>query len=184
MTNLMPFDEINALENYLQQIFEKQGTISVINKDEIADLMFDLYIISYLNGTEQVNMELDVSVSPNPQKMQNTIFKKYNNTDFLQRVYEYIKSDNLQGLIRVIETDTHRIYNSAAFNAAKEVGAKFKTWNCLFINSRDTHEYLHETSVGIDEMFFTYLGDGALFPGEFGIAGEDCNCNCWLTYKM
>lgn len=47
---------------------------------------------------------------------------------------------------------------------------------------RDTHDYLEGMSVGIDEEFYTYDGDHALYPGGFENAQNNVNCRCFLTY--
>ena len=48
---------------------------------------------------------------------------------------------------------------------------------------RDTHDYLEGVEVGLDDEFYTYLGNKAMFPGQFGVAEEDVNCRCWVTFK-
>ena len=49
--------------------------------------------------------------------------------------------------------------------------------------SRDTHIYLDGVDAPIDGEFYTFKGNSAMFPGQFGVAEEDCNCLCWVTYS-
>lgn len=86
-------------------------------------------------------------------------------------------------IMRIADTDSHRVYNESGFNTAKLGGAKTKTWICHFHNSRDWHIYLHKTTIPIDSEFYTYLGNHALYPGQFGVAEEDCNCICTLEFS-
>jgi hypothetical protein len=52
-----------------------------------------------------------------------------------------------------------------------------KEWLAAFQNTRDTHAELNGVVVGISELFVNSAGS-AMFPGDFGIASEDCGCMC------
>lgn len=94
----------------------------------------------------------------------------------------FIDEATIADIMRIADTESHRLYNSGAFDVAKANGAKSKQWVCTFHNSRDTHIYLHGITVGIDDEFYTENGS-AQFPGQFGVPEEDCNCLCYLKYS-
>ena len=48
---------------------------------------------------------------------------------------------------------------------------------------RDLHDYLDGMTIPIDAEFYTYNGDHAYYPSQFGVAEEDCNCRCWVTFS-
>ena len=87
-------------------------------------------------------------------------------------------------LMRIAETEAHRDSNEAAYVTATKAGAQTKTWHCMMLpTSRDTHIYLNGTTAPIDGEFYSYMGGSTQFPGQWGIAEEDVNCLCWLTYS-
>jgi hypothetical protein len=53
----------------------------------------------------------------------------------------------------------------------------------MLSTSRDTHIYLNGVSAPIDGEFYSFKGGSTQFPGEWGIAEEDVNCLCWLTFE-
>lgn len=88
---------------------------------------------------------------------------------------------------RIARTEGHRIANSAAFDAqekAKEKGADVvKQWDAtLDGRTRLTHRELDGQIREIDESF-EIAGHKAMFPGNFGIPSEDCNCRCQLLQR-
>ena len=89
-----------------------------------------------------------------------------------------------ESITRIAETEMHRIANTAALDTAKKAGAKTKTWHCMMLpTSRDTHIYLNGVTAPIDGEFYSFKGGKTQFPGQWGIAEEDINCLCWLTFS-
>lgn len=164
---------------------------------KICDDILELLLIAYTYGCEDVNEMLGTKIAPTYREMDDSIHRKVAGKDFEERVSEYIDqftdameadtptlvSPPIEEIVRIADTDTHRVYNEAGFTTAKLGGATDKTWVCTFHNSRDTHIYLHDTTLPIDAEFYTYLGNHAMFPGEFGVAEEDCNCLCYCKYS-
>lgn len=209
--NLLPTDEINALRTKVESILidlqigvktKKQA------KKEICDDLLELLLIAYTYGCEDVNEMLGTQIAPTYDEMRESIYRKIAGEDFEQRVGQYIQEFSdameyadehattapgeeipkvptppLSDIMRIADTDSHRVYNEAGYTTAKQGGATTKKWVCHFHNSRDTHIYLHDTEVPIDAEFYTFLGNHAMFPGEFGVAYEDCNCECTVEYR-
>lgn len=89
-----------------------------------------------------------------------------------------------EAITRIAETEAHRIANQAAYETAKASGATEKTWHCMMLpTSRDTHIYLDGVTAPIDGEFYSFKGGSTQFPGQWGIAEEDVNCLCWLTFS-
>lgn len=101
--------------------------------------------------------------------------------------------------VNVVRTEGHRVREAATNDAAnksdkifKEAGSLYrgvKTWRNLGDEAvRETPEANHVEMDGVtvlqDEKF--KLSSGALtdHPGASGVAAEDCNCRCYLSYDI
>lgn len=179
MNNLMPFDEINALKEYLIAI-EKNG--KRINPDEAADLLEDLLIVSYVDGVDAVNEAFGIKAKPDSAKLDASIRKKVGDDTAEGRVRKYAESGDIQSIIRVIETDSHRVYNAGAYDTASSNGVKaMKKWVTARDDKvRDTHDYLEGVSVPLESDFYTYDSDHAPYPGAFEKAENNVNCRCGI----
>ena len=90
--------------------------------------------------------------------------------------------------LRIAKTEGHRIQQEATYNVqqrAIEKGADVvKQWDStLDGKTRHTHRALDGQIVGVDEYFKSESGYKALYPGNFGIPSEDCNCRCCLLQR-
>lgn len=91
----------------------------------------------------------------------------------------------VERIMRVVETDSHRVYNEAMWNVAKEAESRgyvvYKEWECMMLpTSRETHIYLNGEIKLLNEEFFSYDGDYALHPGGFLFPENNINCLCRL----
>lgn len=85
---------------------------------------------------------------------------------------------------RIIDTEAHRDYNTGVYDAAKESGMPNLRKKWVTMNDdrvRDTHEYLEGVVVGLDDAFFTYDGDSAMYPGGFNDPSNNVNCRCGIS---
>lgn len=57
-------------------------------------------------------------------------------------------------------------------------------WSKGFAKKGANHMILHGQTVLADEEFDLKDGNKAMAPGVTGIAGHDCNCRCYASYKM
>ena len=90
--------------------------------------------------------------------------------------------------LRIAKTEGHRIQCESAYNVqvrAKEKGADIvKQWDStLDGKTRPTHRLLDGQIVDVDGYFKSDSGYKALYPGDFGIPSEDCNCRCALLQR-
>lgn len=90
--------------------------------------------------------------------------------------------------LRIAKTEGHRIQCESAYNVqvrAKEKGADVvKQWDStLDGKTRPTHRLLDGQIVDVDGYFKSDSGYKALYPGDFGVPSEDCNCRCALLQR-
>lgn len=90
--------------------------------------------------------------------------------------------------LRIAKTEGHRIQCESAYNVqlrAKEKGADIvKQWDStLDVKTRPTHRLLDGQIVDVNGYFKSDSGYKALYPGDFGVPSEDCNCRCCLLQR-
>lgn len=183
--NVMPFEELNILKASLPQHFENGKIKSKEDLDEILDMLEDLFLLAYANGVESTNLSLSSNVEPTLDDVFKTIDKKVAGKTWRDRVEDYYSNGGTEAdIVRIAETESHRDTNEAAYRTAKAAGATTKTWHCMMLpTSRDTHIYLDGVNAPIDGEFYSFKGGSTQFPGQWGIAEEDVNCLCWLTFS-
>lgn len=87
----------------------------------------------------------------------------------------------------IARTDGHRVLEASAEDArqtAKARGADVvKQWDATMDgNTRDTHRQLDGQIRETNEPF-TLGSKSAMYPGDFGLPEEDCNCRCIATTR-
>ena len=103
---------------------------------------------------------------------------------YRDRIQTQLDEDSLEGLLRIIDTEAHRDYNTGIYDCGKKSAIpnlQKQWWTMADGRVRDTHDYLHGTKVGLDDRFYTFDGDSALAPGGFGDPTNNVNCRCWIT---
>ena len=179
----MPFDEMNRFEATLRERFA-DGKLVKEDEEDIIDEMLDLFLLAYAQGNSVTNANLSSDWMPTVDDVMKTIDAKVAGKTWRERVEEYFSSGGTgEDLARIATTEAHRIANQAAYETAKAAGATEKTWHCMMLpTSRDTHIYLDGVTAPIDGEFYSFKGGSTMYPGQWGIAEEDVNCLCWLTY--
>ena len=87
-------------------------------------------------------------------------------------------------LVRIIETESHRIANESALNTAGKAGATKKKWVTMMDDKvRDNHAFLEGQVIPYDADFYTPDGDHARAPGLFTLPENCINCRCELTFE-
>lgn len=188
MNSILPFDELNSFNRQIEERFGTGNIAEIASKqdeEDIIDEMFELFLLSYARGAEAANISLSSSYVPPLDDVKRVLDAKIAGKTWEERVREYFSQGGTAADIkRIAETEAHRDSNAGAFETAKSVGAKEKVWHCMLLpTSRDTHVYLDGVSAPIDGEFYSYMGGSTKYPGQWGIAEEDINCLCWLTFK-
>lgn len=184
MTSILPFDELNRFEATLRERFA-DGKLVKEDEEDIIDEMLDLFLLAYAQGNSVTNANLSSDWMPTVDDVMKTIDAKVAGKTWRERAEDYFANGgSVDDIVRIAMTESHRDSNAASYEAAKAAGATEKVWHCMMLpTSRDTHIYLDGVSAPIDGEFYSFRGGKTMFPGEWGIAEEDCNCLCWLTYR-
>lgn len=181
---LFPFDEINALAGEAEGLKQTDTEPEKGRTDKYIDEVTDLFVMAYVYGTAEVAGELGEALAPDMAQMQAAVEKKFDGKDYKDRIRDYLKEGTAADIKRVVETDAHRIYNTAKYDGAVRGGATMKTWGTMLDDRvRDTHEYLEGVTIPIEAEFYSFRGGSTLYPGQWGIPEEDCNCRCYLTFS-
>lgn len=189
MAKLMPFDELDNIRTILDAEFvtakqEKRKP----NPDEFWELIEDMYALSWVNGMDDAEDMLGQRASLDDEAFDREVNRKYDDETYKDRVRKYFEEENLESVIRVLDTDSHRIYNASVSNAGEQAnrsgntGTIRKRWYTMMDDRvRETHDYLEGMTVSLTDRFYTFDGDSALFPGDFADPSNNCNCRCWLS---
>lgn len=182
MKRILPIDELNVLK---VKYGESDTPITDFDLDDIIDDLLDLFLLSFANGVISINEKFDTDYAPSATKLEQTIYKKIDGATWEDRVRTWYETGGTTADIsRIAETESHRIGNDSAFEAAKAVGAKRKIWLTMLDDKvRDTHEYLESVAVNIADDFYSYDGDHAPYPGAFGKAENNVGCRCEVEYS-
>lgn len=189
---LLNFDEINKATDVKEWLLSLKPSelMQPENRKRCEDLIWDLmeylYVLGFKDAREDLGVvaeEMATFLPPDyMERKDEAMNKEYDGLNFTDRVREYAELGDVPSIIRVVETDGHRIYESGGLSGAWGIGHT-KTWRTMQdFRVRDSHEYLDGVTVDIDEPFYTFDGDSGMFPGDFSTPEENVNCRCWITY--
>lgn len=198
MDRLMPFDELSVISERIKEDFRLTPEQRKAVKEDRMDEILELLILSYLYGNEAANdmlysridtetvieSETDIYrvVPIDTDSMNDSVFRDIAGENWEQRVSDYYDSEDgtADDVIRVMDTDSHRIYNDAIEDVGeRSEGRIYKTWRTMSDpRVREPHEYLEGMTIPIDRRFYSYNGQSARYPGDFGTPEMDCNCRC------
>ena len=182
--SILPFDELNAFSDSIRYRYG-QEKLKPEDKEDIIDEMLDLFLLAYTQGNEVTSMNLGTSWQPTIEDVNDTVNAEVAGKTWKERTEDYFANGgSVDDIVRIVETETHRIANTAALATAKKAGATSKTWLTMMDDKvRDTHDYLLGVKVGIEDDFITFDGDRAQAPGMFGMAENNVNCRCELVFE-
>ena len=182
---LMPFDEINALKEELTfgQYVRDDGKVGYSKtREEIEDTIETILVLSYIYGTNAANDMLGTDFTPDVAKMDASINKRIAGKTWRERVRDYVDNGGtVEDIVRVADTESHRDTNEGIYDTAVEGGAQYKTWETMMDNRvREAHEELQGQTVPLNDVFVTWDGHEARYPGDFDTAELNANCRCYL----
>ena len=188
MTSVLPFDELNRFITQMRERYGKEELSFKLRQgayEDIIDELLDLFLLAYARGNAVTNANLSSNWMPESSDVMQTVDKEIAGKTWKERVEEYFANGGtVDDIVRIAETETHRIANTAAVESARHGGATKKTWSTMLDDRvRETHDYLEGMTVGIDEDFYTYAGDHAPAPGLFDLAENNVNCRCELIFS-
>ena len=184
MTNkyLLAMDELNLLTATSYYAMDSDNMDAKIK--QVTDDVLSFLIKAYRLGIENASAMLGHRLIVNTDDLEEAIYCLIDGKDFKDRAIDHILNKDLQGLQVLVESEFHRVYNTAIFDGAKQYEDLWmfgiaKTWETVRDKKvRDTHAYLDGITIDIDNEFFTYDGDHALYPGGFRKAENNVNCRC------
>ena len=179
---ILPIDELNILKGE----YGESGTpITDFALDDIIEDLLDIFLLAMARGVLSVNEQFGTEYKPSAVQIEKTIYEKIDGVTWEDRVRTWYENGGTTAdVIRIAETESHRIGNEAAYTAAKEVGATRKTWLTMLDNRvRETHSFLESVTVAIDDDFYSFDGDHAPYPGAFERAENNCECRCEVKYS-
>lgn len=183
-TSVLPFDELNKFADQIRNRYGKEK-LKAEDAEDIIDELLDLFLLAYALGNEVTNENLSYNYQPTVDEALEVVDAKVAGKTWRERTEDYFANGgNVDDIVRIVETETHRIANTSALNTARKAGATKKTWVTMLDDRvRTDHDYLEGSTVGIDEDFYTWQGYHAPAPGLFGVAEEDVNCRCELIFS-
>lgn len=177
----LPWDELNNLRARIESTKTAEG----YDTERVTDIIYDYLVYAYVMGVDNVNESLSTSIKPNDREMRESINRKVADKDYKQRIAEYAPSGDIESIMRVAETDAHRVMEESSLSTAQKSGAKYKVWHTMEDPLvRDEHIPLDKVKVPIKDKFVTWDGYMADRPGAFGIPELDINCRCYLTFTF
>lgn len=173
---MLPFDEINRMS--------RETITTESSVDEAEDFVEDILLMAYALGYEEITELLGIFKEADPAKIYEVLDKDIAGKTYRDRIREYAEAGKLEDIYRVIETESHRVFETAKYDTAVGSGMPLrKRWDTMMDDRvRDTHSFIEGVSVPLDAMFYTYDGDSALFPGGFSLPQNNVNCRCTITY--
>ena len=136
--------------------------------------------MAYVFGTNDVSKSLDEEIKPDTDKMKESVYKKIAGQTWEERIRDAITKEDIE---RIFVTESHRCFSDGQWDSA-DGRATHKTWVTRGDEKvRDTHWYIDNLTVKIDEYFYTLDGDRALRPYGFELASNNINCRCYLKYS-
>ena len=178
---LTALDELNVLTTTSYQM--ANGDLATRLK-QITDDILSFLINAYTHGIEaaatMLTAELDVDVN----QMEKAIYQVIDGKTFADRIADHVSVNDLSGLITLVESEYHRVYNTAITDGGTDYvnnGSFGVTKNWYTVKDdkvRETHKYLEGQSIALEEEFFTFDGDHAGYPGGFTKAENNVGCRC------
>ena len=176
-------DELTELARY---IFREYSD----DPEEAVEQVKDVLIKEYRDGWDYLEYQLSMYGDFEPEldinKLQEALYVDYDGETFENRIRDYSDAGDEEAFVRVVQTETHRMFNAGSQDAASMVNRQvYKTWTTMQDDRvRETHDYLEGVTVPVEDEFYTYDGDYARFPGDFKNAANNVNCRCILNYTI
>ena len=172
---LLRHDELNALKG---DIARYKG-----NLKKLLDLAEDWLLLAYADGKTDAEEQLGRDIETPIEDIYYIIYADVGGKTIADRTKEYFHLEDYEALYSTLQNERQRVYNEAAFDTALKAGAKSKTWRTMEdALVRDTHDYIDRMTKPINEPFYTYDGDSAMYPMAFENPSNNINCRCYLTF--
>ena len=182
--NIMQWDELNLLRSSAEDMIrDYRRTHNMDAVDRWCDYMEFVLCLIYAYGWEDA--EEIVGIVPFRDGLDDkAVNLDINGETYRDRIQKQLDEDSLDGILRIIDTEAHRDYNTGVSDAAEKSGVSGikKQWSTMLDEKvRDSHSYLEGVTVNLEDKFYTYDGDSARFPGDFSLPENNVNCRCGIV---
>ena len=183
MKLLFEWDELNLIREEARNVMALHKQKRKERFEQFCDYLEFVLCLVYAYGWKDA--EEIVGIVPFKDGLDDkTVNLEIENKTFRDRVEEQFDGGDVYGLLRIIDTEAHRDYNAAVYQAGIDsgrTGLRKKWVTRMDDRVRDSHSYMEGQTVGINDLFYTYTGASAMYPGGFGEPEEDCNCRCAIS---
>lgn len=173
------FDELNVL---------RAPEFRLKTKEDIKEQVKQYIEESYKDGHDGVFFMLGFAVlAIIGERAKAAVYHQTDGKSFADRIDDLRENFELYELERIVLTEGHRAYVDGQSDAADRIEREkgdllFKRWDATMDGrTRVTHRLLNGQIRRRDENFTTVNGS-TKEPGNFGVASEDINCRCILTF--
>ena len=178
------WDELNIIREDAVQFIRraKQNKPTQKEIDDFCDYIEFVLCLIYDYGWKDA--EQIVGIVPFKDGLDDkSVNLEINGETFRDRIRTQVDELSEDGVLRIIDTESHRDYNTGVLDAGISSGKPVKKrWNTMLDwKVRETHDFLEGVTVGIDDLFYTDDGDSAMAPGGFQLPENNVNCRCWIT---
>ena len=178
----MDWDELNIIRKDAELFFDPKVTRTKKELERFCDYLEFVLCLIYAYGWHDA--EEIVGIVPFVDGLDDeAVNLEIDGESFRDRITE---DSTLEEVLRIIETEAHRDYNTGVYDAADQSGKSGirKRWITMMDERvRSTHSYLEGAVVGLHDRFYTYDGDSALYPGGFMLPQNNVNCRCIVALQ-
>ena len=121
---LTALDELNVLTSTSYQMAGGDYSARV---NQIVDDVLSFLINAYALGIRNAGIMLDHELSVDVDKMQDAIFLVIEGKTFADRVEDHVIANDLEGLKNLVESEHHRVYNTAVYDGGKDYRDNIKS---------------------------------------------------------
>ena len=184
MSDLFEWDELNLIREETKRIMALPPDERKKQKETYCDYLEFVLCLVYAYGWKDA--EEIVGIVPFTDGLDDKCVNlEIENKTWRDRAEEYLDDGTEAEMLRLVDTESVRDYNTAVVDAGVKSGQPVKKrWNTMADGRvRETHDYLHGITVDVDDRFYTFDGDSALAPGGFTLPQNNANCRCWITLQ-
>lgn len=177
---VLKWDELNIIRRDAEILFGGKEKPKQEKLKEFCDYLEFVLCLIYAYGWQDA--EEIVGIVPFKDGFDDkSVNLEIDGKTFRDRITE---DSTVEEIIRIIDTEAHRDYNTGVYDAADssgKQGVRKKWFTMLDDRVRDSHQYLEGMEVGLHDAFYTDDGDSALYPGGFSLPENNVNCRCVVT---
>ena len=180
MSNVFQWDELNIIRKDAEILFTRQERPKKDEIKQFCDYLEFVLCLVYAYGWHDAEEVIGI-VPMKDGSDDRAVNLEVAGETFRDRITE---ESTYEEVLRIIDTESHRDYNTGVCDAAAEEGDPNirKQWFTMRDDKvRDSHRYLDGLIVGINDRFYTDDGDSALYPGGFDDPSNNCNCRCFVV---